>query len=64
MIKQLTHNELNAWQQANKDFLLIDVREVSEREHFHIGGEFIPLSEVVKKAPSFPKDKPLSLIHI
>lgn len=38
---------------------LLDVREPYEREAFHIGGELIPLNEVVRHADSIPRDVPV-----
>ncbi len=38
---------------------LVDVREPFEHEEFNIGGELIPLNEVISKAASIPKDHPV-----
>jgi rhodanese-related sulfurtransferase len=42
-----------------QDVYLLDVREVSEHEVFNIGGELIPLNEVMSNAAKIPKDTPV-----
>lgn len=39
------------------DFILIDVRESFEREHFNIGGLHIPMQTVFERVDEIPKDK-------
>ena len=39
------------------DFILIDVRESFEREHFNIGGLHIPMQTVFERINEIPKDK-------
>ncbi len=39
-------------QQHHPDFLLVDVRELHEREAFNIGGEHVPLSEIPNWTPA------------
>jgi rhodanese-related sulfurtransferase len=39
------------------DFILIDVRESFEREHFDIGGLHIPMQTVFERINEIPKDK-------
>lgn len=38
---------------------LIDVREPVENAEFNIGGELVPLSDIVKKADLISTDKPV-----
>jgi len=38
---------------------LIDVREPEENTEFNIGGELIPLSEVIKESKRISTDKPV-----
>ena len=46
----------------NKEtFQLIDVREPEEHEAFDIGGELIPLGEIVQQAEKIALDKPVIL---
>ncbi len=39
------------------DFILIDVRESFEREHFNIGGIHIPMQTIFERVNDIPKDK-------
>ena len=43
------------------DFLLIDVRETYEHEHFNIGGLLIPMNHIFLQLNDIPKDKPVVL---
>ena len=38
---------------------LLDVREVYEHEDFNIGGELIPLGDIISKASVIPKNQPV-----
>jgi rhodanese-related sulfurtransferase len=38
---------------------LLDVREFSEHEDFNIGGELIPLGELISRSANIPKDRPV-----
>ncbi|MGC4100088.1 rhodanese-like domain-containing protein [Ferruginibacter sp.] len=42
-----------------EDFQLIDVREPEEHEEFNIGGELIPLGEIMQQAEKIAADKPV-----
>ena len=42
-----------------EDFQLIDVRESYEHEDFNIGGELIPLNEIVQQAEKIATNKPV-----
>lgn len=50
-------SELEQWQQSKKDFVLIDVREDFEHEHFNIGGTNIPLGQLSHELNQVPMDK-------
>ena len=50
--------ELHKLLQEQQVFL-VDVREPYEHESFNIGGELIPLDEVISKAATIPKDHPV-----
>jgi len=43
-----TYQELEAWQKMGRRFQLIDVREADERASFHIGGDWIPLGDIMR----------------
>jgi len=44
-----------------EDFLLIDVREPFEHEHFNIGGLLIPMNHIFLQLNDIPKDKTVVL---
>jgi adenylyltransferase/sulfurtransferase len=58
-MKQLSINELSNWKAENKDFQLIDVREEEENEAFNIGGDLIPLGEVMRNKEKINENKPV-----
>jgi len=60
-MNQLTSSELQEWISSSKDFLLVDIREDNERETYHIGGEHIPMGELVRRLDEMPKDKDIVL---
>lgn len=54
-MKQITYSDL----QELKDYQLIDVREIEEHEAFNIGGELMPLSEIMRSVNKISIDKPV-----
>lgn len=58
-MKSLSPAELKAWMDDNTPFVLIDVREGWEREVYNIGGEHIPLADVMARRDEIPVDKPV-----
>lgn len=58
-MKSITATELKALIENNSNFQLIDVREPEEHEAFNIGGELIPLGEIVQQAKKIAADKPV-----
>jgi len=60
-MNQITAEELERWAKTGKDFLLIDIREVWERELFHIGGIHMPFSDIPGSAGGIPKDRDVVL---
>ena len=60
-MKQLSINELSEWKSENKDFQLVDVREVEENEAYNIGGDLIPLDEIIRNKEKINQDKPVVL---
>ena len=44
-----------------EDFQLIDVREPDEYAEFNIGGQLIPLNEIIQQAEKIAIDKPVIL---
>ncbi len=54
---QISIQQLQEWIVANKDFVLIDVREIFEHEQYNIGGMNIPLNELSRNTHTLPLDK-------
>lgn len=61
-MKEITVEELKAKIDNNEDFQLIDVREDFEYETSNIGGESIPLADVVLESDKIARDKPV-VVH-
>ena len=57
-IQEITVQQLQAWQNENKDFQLIDVREGHEYEFANIGGELIPLGDIMAAGDKIDGSKP------
>lgn len=57
MINSISVIELQQNIDHHEDFILIDVRESFEREHFNIGGLHIPMQTVFERIGDIPKDK-------
>lgn len=60
-MQQLSPTELWQWVQEQRPFTLLDVREEDERQLDHIGGEWIPMDEVLKRHDELPTHQPLVL---
>ena len=60
-MKSITVQELRLWQQQNRNFQLVDVREPDEHAAFNIGGDLIPLAEIGRQASSIATDRPVVL---
>lgn len=58
-MKEISIEELEQWKSTGKQHMLIDVREQEERMQFHIGGEWIPLGEIVHHQNKIPTDIPV-----
>ena len=58
-MKSITAAELKALIENKNDFQLIDVREPEEHEEFNIGGELIPLGEIIQHAEKITVTKPV-----
>ena len=61
-MKEVTVSELKKLKDSNADFQLIDVREEHELEICEIGGEPIPMGEVMENLSKISKDKQV-VIH-
>ncbi len=56
-MKEITPKELKGMQNNAEDFVLIDVREESEKLVADIGGNLIPLGTLPNNIPTVPKDR-------
>jgi len=61
-MKEITSEELKAWQDNKDAFQLIDIREGYELEEGHINGQHIPMEEVASRANELSRDVPV-VIH-
>ena len=62
MLKEKTVVELKEMMDKESDFQLIDVREPHEYEIANIGGELIPMGEIIYEEERIATDKPV-VIH-
>lgn len=60
-MRQITPSELWQWIKEKRPFTLLDVREEEERLLDHIGGEWMPMDEVLKRHAELPSHHPLVL---
>ena len=59
-MKSITAIELqNKIKSTETDYVLIDVREDFEHEHFNIGGILMPMGNVLQNIKNIPTDKPV-----
>lgn len=61
-MKEITVSELKKLKDEKADFQLIDVREEHEVEIAHIGGEHIPMGEVMENLDKISKNKQV-IVH-
>ena len=61
-MKEITVSELKKLRDANADFQLIDVREQHEVDNCNIGGEHIPMGEVMDNLDKISKTKQV-IVH-
>lgn len=58
-MNSITATELKQKIDNAEDFQLIDVREAFEHEEFNIGGQLIPLHEILRQAQQVSVNKPV-----
>jgi len=56
-MKEITVQELKAMQDKKEDFQLIDIREEYEFDICNLGGELIPMGEIMDNIDKVSKDK-------
>lgn len=61
-MKEITPAELKKMKDNNEDFQLIDVREKAEVDIVEIGGEHIPMGEIMENLDKISKDKKV-IVH-
>ncbi len=59
---QLTVQKLKEWKDSNTDYQLIDIREEHEVDDLSMGGEHIPMGEIMGKLDRISKIKPV-VVH-
>lgn len=58
-MKEISLPELNQLLKENPALKLVDVREPYEHEAFNIGGQLIPLGDIISRAEEIVKDEPV-----
>ncbi|MFT4758935.1 MAG: rhodanese-related sulfurtransferase [Paraglaciecola sp.] len=58
-MKNITYPQIQRWQADNLPFQLIDVREPEEHATFNIGGDLIPLEDILRKRDQLDLSKPI-----
>jgi rhodanese-related sulfurtransferase len=58
-MKEISAQDLRDKKLHHEDFQLIDVREPYEHEAANLGGELIPMSEILGQVDKISKDKPV-----
>ena len=61
-MKEITPAELKQMKDNKEDFQLIDVREQAEVDIVEIGGEHIPMGEIMENLDKISKDKKV-IVH-
>ena len=56
-MKEITVAELKKWRDEGKDFQLVDIREQHEIDFVNIGGEHIPMGEVMAQKEKISEEK-------
>ncbi len=58
-MRHISMKDIDRWRAEGKDFQLIDVREPSEHTAKNIGGDLIPLAEIMKNQDKIETGKPV-----
>jgi len=61
-MNEITPAELQQWKDSGKDFQLVDVREPYEAQLCTIGGQLIPMGDIVEHLDQLRKDVPV-VVH-
>ncbi len=60
-IKEIDQPTLELWLLRPDAPLLLDVREPHEHEAFNIGGQLMPLADIMRRQAEIPADRPVVL---
>jgi len=60
-MKQISPTELKEWVDNGRHFQLVDVREGWERDAYNIGGDHIPMNELMARQTELHKNEPVVL---
>lgn len=55
-MKTITKQELKGWQEKGKKYILVDVREHWEHSAYNIGGENVPLNDLMSRKDELDTD--------
>lgn len=61
-MKEISVQELKEWRESGKDFQLVDVREQHEVDFVNIGGEHIPLGNIIADSDKINRDNDVVLL--
>jgi adenylyltransferase/sulfurtransferase len=61
-MEEITVQDLKQMQESGEDFQLIDVREPNEYEAANLGGELIPLGDILNHAEEIDRNKKV-IVH-
>ncbi len=56
MTQEITYEQYKEWEERGIPFLLVDVRETYEREQGHLGGNHIPLGNLLFEIETLQKE--------
>lgn len=56
-MKDIDVQELKLRLDQNEELIMIDIREVHERDEYHLGGEHILMGDLMTRAPEMTYDK-------
>ncbi len=62
-MKEISYQELNSWKEEGRVFVLLDVREPWEHEQFNIGGQLIPLGEIISRKDEIMENKSPVIVY-
>ncbi len=58
-MNEISLQELRRWESAGQEYQLIDVRDPEEHTSHNIGGQLIPLADILKFTDQLSDDRPV-----